>query len=153
MKKVMVRAWEIAREGVKKFGGKVKEFFQQALIMAWAEFKGVMKMVELKGSEKQVKWAEDIRANFLKALERYTSVSSEDEKVVKVVNAFKAFKEEIENQESAKWFIENRTFVNEKQIFEGEELKKVYVIDLDEFRKGRNISARERLAYVKALYN
>lgn len=39
MKKVMVRAWEIAREAVKKFGGKVKEFFQQALIMAWREVK------------------------------------------------------------------------------------------------------------------
>ena len=39
MKKVMVRAWEIAREAVKKFGGKVKEFFQQALIMAWEEVK------------------------------------------------------------------------------------------------------------------
>ena len=35
----MVRAWEIAREAVKKFGGKVKEFFQQALIMAWGEVK------------------------------------------------------------------------------------------------------------------
>lgn len=41
MKKVMVRAWEIAREAVKKFGGKVKEFFQQALIMAWQEVKEV----------------------------------------------------------------------------------------------------------------
>lgn len=39
MKKVMVRAWEIAKEAVAKFGGKVKEFFQQALIMAWSEFK------------------------------------------------------------------------------------------------------------------
>ena len=41
MKKVMVRAWEIAREAVNKFGGKVKEFFQQALIMAWQEVKEV----------------------------------------------------------------------------------------------------------------
>ncbi len=41
----MTRAWEIAREGVKKFGGKVKEYFAQALVMAWAEIKkGVEKM-------------------------------------------------------------------------------------------------------------
>lgn len=65
MKKVMVRAWEIAREAVNKFGGKVKEFFQQALIMAWKEVKGGDKMVELQGTEKQVKWAEDIRENLL----------------------------------------------------------------------------------------
>ncbi|WP_019156821.1 hypothetical protein [Robertmurraya massiliosenegalensis] len=39
MKNVMTRAWEIAKEGVKKFGGKVKEYFAQALVMAWAEMK------------------------------------------------------------------------------------------------------------------
>lgn len=45
MKKVMVRAWEIAKEAVTKFGGKVKEYFAQALRMAWAEIKkGVEKM-------------------------------------------------------------------------------------------------------------
>lgn len=37
----MTRAWEIAKEGVKKFGGKVKEYFAQALVMAWAEVKNV----------------------------------------------------------------------------------------------------------------
>lgn len=39
MKNVMVRAWEIAKEAVVKFGGKVKEYFAQALIMAWEEVK------------------------------------------------------------------------------------------------------------------
>lgn len=43
-KQVMTRAWEIAKEAVKNFGGKVKEFFRQALIMAWEEVKGVVKM-------------------------------------------------------------------------------------------------------------
>ena len=36
MTNVMTRAWEIAKEGQKKFGGKVKEYFAQALKMAWA---------------------------------------------------------------------------------------------------------------------
>ncbi|WP_203363102.1 hypothetical protein [Bacillus sp. REN10] len=43
MKNVMVRAWEIARQGVVKFGGKVKEYFAQALTMAWAEAKNTAK--------------------------------------------------------------------------------------------------------------
>lgn len=41
MRKVMIRAWEIAREAAKRFDGKIKEYFQQALIMAWAEVKSV----------------------------------------------------------------------------------------------------------------
>ncbi|MGC4375943.1 hypothetical protein WD019_03225 [Fictibacillus sp. Mic-4] len=36
---VMKRAWEIARKGVERFGGKVKEYFAEALRMAWAEVK------------------------------------------------------------------------------------------------------------------
>lgn len=35
----MTRAWEIAKEGQKRFGGKVKEYFAQALVIAWAEAK------------------------------------------------------------------------------------------------------------------
>ncbi|GIO36185.1 hypothetical protein J41TS12_10460 [Paenibacillus antibioticophila] len=39
MKNVMVRAWEIAKAAVKRFGGNVRDFFAQALAMAWAEVK------------------------------------------------------------------------------------------------------------------
>ncbi|POD46302.1 hypothetical protein BKM15_26025 [Pseudomonas syringae pv. syringae] len=41
MKNVMTRAWEIAKEGVAKFGGKVKEYFAISLKMAWAEHKAI----------------------------------------------------------------------------------------------------------------
>lgn len=68
MKKVMVRAWEIAKEAVKNFGGKVKEYFRQALIMAWEEVKGAVNMVALKGSEKQIAWAESIRKEIIEAI-------------------------------------------------------------------------------------
>lgn len=45
MKKVMIKAWEIARNGQEKFGGKVSEYFAEALKMAWALIKkGVNKM-------------------------------------------------------------------------------------------------------------
>jgi hypothetical protein len=43
---VMKKAWEIAREGQKKFGGKVKEYFSQALKMAWSIVKKCMETVE-----------------------------------------------------------------------------------------------------------
>lgn len=36
---IMVNAWRIAREGQKTFGGKVSEYFAQALKMAWAQAK------------------------------------------------------------------------------------------------------------------
>ena len=36
---IMKRAWDIAREGQTKFGGKVSEYISEALKMAWAESK------------------------------------------------------------------------------------------------------------------
>lgn len=36
MKNVMVKAWNIAKKGQRKFGGKVSEYFAEALKMAWA---------------------------------------------------------------------------------------------------------------------
>ncbi|PFW65271.1 hypothetical protein [Bacillus sp. AFS075034] len=39
---VMRKAWEIARKGQKQFGGKVKEYFSQALKMAWEIVKNSM---------------------------------------------------------------------------------------------------------------
>lgn len=46
MKKVMVRAWEIAREGAKKFGGKAIEYIAEALKLAWKEVKGLFDKVK-----------------------------------------------------------------------------------------------------------
>ncbi|WP_068783195.1 hypothetical protein [Paenibacillus phocaensis] len=47
MRYVMVRAWEIARDAVAKFGGKVKEYFAQALAQAWKEVKAIMQRYEV----------------------------------------------------------------------------------------------------------
>lgn len=44
MRNVMKKAWEIAREGVRKFGGNVKEYFAEALRMAWALVKKGMEI-------------------------------------------------------------------------------------------------------------
>lgn len=87
-KKVMQRAWELARQGVKQFGGKAREYFTVSLRMAWAEIKEestmkneinekflnsilidveteIAKLPDLSetGSEKQIAWAENIRRN------------------------------------------------------------------------------------------
>lgn len=62
MKNVMTRAWEIAKEGAAKFGGKVKEYFATSLKMAWAEIKApVAVTVELvSGSRKHRSWVAEI---------------------------------------------------------------------------------------------
>lgn len=59
MKKVMVRAWKIAREGVAKFGGKVKEYFAVALKMAWAETRKAV-LTTAVGSRKHKSWVAKI---------------------------------------------------------------------------------------------
>lgn len=46
LQKVMTRAWEIAREAVKNFGGKAVQYIAEALKMAWAEVKEVRYTVE-----------------------------------------------------------------------------------------------------------
>lgn len=82
MKNIMKMAWEIAYEGVENFGGKVREYFAEALRIAWNLFKsegnevkkvkGIVEKVnlpELKGSDKQVAWAKDIRANASRAMQ------------------------------------------------------------------------------------
>lgn len=86
-KKIMQRALELAREGFKRFGGKVKEYFSLSLRMAWAESKEmktlqleqvkfeakVFTLPNLKGSEKQIAWANDIMTAAFTAITNYTS--------------------------------------------------------------------------------
>ena len=86
MTNVMTQAWEIAYKGKNKFGGKVKEYFAQALKMAWAlvkksavAFKGTVRQAEnvaLQGSVKQIAWAESIREKAIDPL--FREVISED---------------------------------------------------------------------------
>lgn len=46
-KEIMVNAWKIAREGQKEFGGKVSEYFAEALRMAWAQAKNTINIEAL----------------------------------------------------------------------------------------------------------
>lgn len=83
MTNVMTNAWEIAYEGVEKFGGKVKEYFAEALRIAWDLFKnggndmnkvkGIiepMQAVALEGTEKQIEWASKLRKDAIMAMHR-----------------------------------------------------------------------------------
>lgn len=65
MKNTMKRAWEIAKEAVKKFGGKVKEYFAESLKLAWSEIKN-------EGNENSMK---EKFENLLNALEKNGYVS------------------------------------------------------------------------------
>lgn len=59
---VMKRAWEIAREGQRKFGGKVSEYLSESLKMAWAEAKAPKK-AEINttfGSKRNKSWVAEI---------------------------------------------------------------------------------------------
>lgn len=61
-KQLMVRAWEIARQGQKNFGGKVSEYLSAALKMAWVEVKAP-KTVTIKttsGSKQHKSWVAKI---------------------------------------------------------------------------------------------
>lgn len=46
-KKLMKEAWNIAKEGQKVFGGKVSEYFAEALKMAWAQTKNTISVESL----------------------------------------------------------------------------------------------------------
>ena len=60
MKNVFKKAHEITKNIIKK-GDSYRETFRLALIFVYSEIKkGVNKMIELKGTEKQVKWANDL---------------------------------------------------------------------------------------------
>ena len=56
MKNVMKRAWEIARQGAEKFGGKAIEYIAEALRMAWKELKTIMKIENEKIKVKYNEW-------------------------------------------------------------------------------------------------
>ena len=84
MKEVMIRAWEIAREGVKKFGGKVKEYIAEALRIAWKEFKMTVgnERGQLKVGMKINGWADN--DDYWEEVDQYTYKRLEVESFLKL---------------------------------------------------------------------
>ena len=98
MKNVFKKAHEITRNIIRK-GDSYKETFRLCLIFVYSQIKkGVNKMVELKGTEKQVAWANDIRKNMLEAL----SLKGKVEKLIAIK------KEELEVVEGEKYEVKAR---------------------------------------------
>ena len=126
-KELMIKAHEMTKE-IKREYPEVDYKFQLGLCLAYLQSEGEVKMVELKGSEKQVKWANDIREVVLLASRRNLELKQEfyNEKPnskmrTRVLNEAKELNEKIENEESAKFFIENFAYL----IKEKEELEKL----------------------------
>ena len=99
MKKVMVRAWEIAREGQSNFGGKVSEYLAEALKIAWAE---------ISKSVKTVTWKNDRGITIEMAVEHITErVIGYDEffgkELIKKVDEMKITKLVIDGTEINTW--------------------------------------------------
>ena len=109
MKEVMVRAWEIAKEGQKKFGGKVSEYIALSLKIAWKEVKqGTMEKVQLKGTPKQIAWAEDIRKYVIPKIDRVLKAAEEwgnakRGRAKAYARALEIFKEMKKNDDAAFW--------------------------------------------------
>lgn len=99
MKQVMKRAWEIYRELI---GDKIAKL-SMALRQAWAEAKAATTK-KMNGTEKQIKWAEDIKARFN---EEFASKNTFGKKMTGFVLEII-----IPTFTDAKWWIENRVTLN-----------------------------------------
>lgn len=63
-------------------------------------------MIELKGTEKQVKWANDIRPKVITNFEKYIEDKKESSSIEKIKAAF----EKMKTIDDAKWWIEHREY-------------------------------------------
>lgn len=100
-KKVMQRAWQLAKQGVQQFGGKAREYFAVSLQMAWAEIKEESSM-EIKFDELIKKYSIRIVGGNLGA-DKSIAKHPEDVKMLKenkqaIINHIKS-KEEAKKQE------------------------------------------------------
>ena len=111
-KELMIKAHKMVKE-IKNEYPTVDYKFQLGLCLAYLNKEGEKEMVELKGTEKQVAWAEKIREDFLKAL-TVINFYKKDELIIKgkyssyAIEKLENFKNEIENNSNSVWFIENR---------------------------------------------
>lgn len=136
LKQIMKRAHEIAKKLVGDYAARLK----YALKKAWAEYKaskkGDINMVELKGTEKQVKWAKDIKKcveNVIDHLEKnFSKVEFKKErKAEKCKIQLDNLKKEVENQENAKFFIDFFKGVNaENTVLENAQVIKFGADDM-----------------------
>ncbi|HGM3507138.1 TPA: hypothetical protein ACKOR7_001713 [Clostridioides difficile] len=121
MKNLFKKAHEMAREIKRKYND-VDYKVQFSLCLSFLiEKKGDIKMKELKGSEKQIKWANDIRTDILNLTNeleksKIERIKNEDYKIKdmsieemteRCKRKFERIREAISNIDNAKFFIDN----------------------------------------------
>lgn len=111
-KELMIKAHAMTKE-IKKECPNVDYKFQLGLCLAYLYEEGDVKMVELKGSEKQIAWAKEIKEVVLEMAERTvegaTARYNEKQNKARIRRMNEAIEllERFKNEESAKFFIDN----------------------------------------------
>ena len=145
MKNIMKEAHNLTKKIIRK-GDSYRDTFRICLSYVHSQVKkGVNKMVELKGSEKQVKWALEIRKQVLEVIEnartrKVEEVSKRADKVKKdgtVITAkdrvekmnkrFNELTKSIENNESSVFFIENFSSITSRSAVSKKFVVKSYL--------------------------
>ena len=121
---VFKKAHEITKKIIRK-GDSYRETFRLVLIFVYSEMKkGIVKMVELKGTEKQVKWANNIRDLAITILnERINSKidfnkvfiekkGKDNQGILKSIEVLKNTIDKINSRDDSKWFIEELRYSN-----------------------------------------
>ena len=145
MKNIMKEAHNLTKKITRK-GDSYKATFRICLSYVHSQVKkGVNKMVELKGTEKQVKWALEIRKQVLEVIEnartrKVEEVSKRADKVKKdgtVITAkdrvekmnkrFNELTKSIENNESSAFFIENFSSITSRSAVSKKFVVKSYL--------------------------
>ena len=145
MKNIMKEAHNLTKKIIRK-GDSYRATFRICLSYVHSQVKkGVNKMVELKGSEKQVKWALEIRKQVLEVIEnartrKVEEVSKRADKVKKdgtVITAkdrvekmnkrFNELTKSIENNESSVFFIENFSSITSRSAVSKKFVVKSYL--------------------------
>ena len=129
MKEIMIKAHKMTKEIVNKYGD-VDYKAQLGVCISYICKEGANEMVELKGSEKQIKWAKDIRKGIVKNLEDTITEYEKDrtkceeegtrysKRATRYEKALRALLEEIKANDSSKFFIENYAYhENDKNFF------------------------------------
>lgn len=126
-KELMVKAHKMTKEIKTQYPG-IDYKFQLGLCLAYLQKEGENEMVELNGTEKQVKWANDIRKKALEGVEIAIEKLEEIQKGYvetrgkrlkrfdKYINKVNEIKEELLNSVEAKFFIEKYSYVSKYSV-------------------------------------
>ena len=106
-KELFIKAHKMARE-IKSQYPEVNYSFQFSLCLTYLKEKKDNEMVELKGTEKQVAWAEKIRAEQINNLKFSIKDFKTKGMLAFILEKMEVLLAEIEVKDSAKWWIENK---------------------------------------------